>query len=316
MNTPALAAQPEQLMEQFVFHSDPYDADKIPRGLNAEHVVKFTEQQVKKEISLQALHQLEKLVEHYDVYEASEHLKALLKSLLTEPESLNKAIVITRILAKSPQPEDQALAERLYPNLAGKADDVATIDELIALFAELPQASPDPVRRRIQRKIAKLQTPPQSHAARLQMLELEEQSVLALQRAEAAAEIKRKTLAMEDRTARIAEEVKMYLTIKYGYLEYLQPWAAHRLRRETWAKDPAQQQSRVIDDQKRAELIGLFRKAVALLDTSSSLTPEEIKFIRLRGLRAIEFFGEPLPMDELQWLHLEAGAQLDVLSHH
>jgi hypothetical protein len=51
---------------------------------------------------------------------------------------------------------------------------------------------------------------------------------------EKANAVKERILHNPERARRIDEKIKMYLTREYGYLEFLQPWAARRLRRESW----------------------------------------------------------------------------------
>lgn len=303
-------------LEQFVFGKDPFSLEKIPRGLSAEVVAEFVTQRIDAEVELESLRRVEKLIDFYDAYEAAEHLIFLLEYTPAAPAAALHPTVAARIIAKSGTTQGRALAAEHYLRLAPQANTVAALQELIGLYAELStDADAAPIRDRVSFKIQELRAEPESAPTRLEILDLKEQVSLALARAEQAAEIKRKILDMKDRSARIAEEIKMYLTIKYGYLEYLQPWAARRLRREEWGEHPAEQETRVDNSSLRKEIAVVFRKAVSSLDSAPTLSPEEAKYMRIRALRAVEFFGGELSPEELVFLATSGGEQMDTLSN-
>jgi hypothetical protein len=105
----------------------------------------------------------------------------------------------------------------------------------------------------------------------------------------------------------------MYLGIQYGYLEYLQPWGARRLRREVWGDQPDQQIRRLDDAGRRAELVEIFRRTMGNLGVRERLEPEEQQHATIRCLRAVQFFGGDLSPEEQRLLKEEGSDQVDVL---
>ena len=153
------------------------------------------------------------------------------------------------------------------------------------------------------------------YQARLTVSRLDELASLRLARVRAAGQVKAQTLAIAGREQRIREEIKMYLTLEYGYLEYLTPWAAARLRRETWGDSPPFQGVRDETPARRAEVAGMFLSAAANMERLADETEENRASLRVRCLRAAEYFGgSPEPKDRA-WLARHAGGQVDILSN-
>ena len=69
------------------------------------------------------------------------------------------------------------------------------------------------------------------------------------------------------------------------------PWAAARLRRETWGDSPADQMVRGEDAGRRAEVAKMFQTFAANLDRMPDVDPENRPALRVRCLRAVEYFG-------------------------
>ena len=119
---------------------------------------------------------------------------------------------------------------------------------------------------------------------------------------------------MQDRKKRITQELKMYLDLDYGYLEYLNPWAVARLRRETWAQQPAQQLTRNFDTALRAEVAEMFFTAANNVERMPGVLPDNRNGLRVRCLRAAAFFGQPLSPHDQAFINEHGKGQIDLLS--
>ena len=106
----------------------------------------------------------------------------------------------------------------------------------------------------------------------------------------------------------------MYLKLDYGYLEYLQPWAARRLRREAWAENPTQQLKSSDNAGLKAEIVEVFRSLMTSATIRKDLDPEFSKSLQVTALRAIRFFGGTLSKQESAFLKENQGHQMDILS--
>lgn len=313
MATPAVEPDrwPAEL-DHFVFSGDPFTAERIPRTLSPAMVERFVRERVDVATPVAALRQVEKVVTRYDVYEAAPLIRPLLAEEEKADDPVARPAVAARILAIVGTPEDRAVAGQAYLRLVERSDSVDRLREVILLYAALaPDSEPDPLRKRIASRIATLQADPERN--RLEILALQEDISQRLERAQQAAKVRGKILALPDRPTRIAELIKIYLNLDYGYLEYLQPWAARQLRREVWAEQPADQWQRTVDARRRQELAEAFRAALGSLDGSSHLSRQEVTFARVRALRGCAFFGGELSEDERQFLSENAGEQIDAL---
>ena len=201
--------------------------------------------------------------------------------------------------------------------LAGLAASSADVAQLLELQDRLgPRSDPGPLASRIAALLAAVEPNRQTdNQARLEAARLDEMRSLRLVRVNAANKIKASTLEIADRHRRLQEEIKMYLTLDYGYLEYLTPWAAARLRRETWGENPADQLIRQETMSGRAELAQAFISLSSSIDKLPQVPPESQDSLRVRCLRAADFFGAQLDSKTKIWLHAHAGRQVDILSN-
>jgi hypothetical protein len=138
---------------------------------------------------------------------------------------------------------------------------------------------------------------------------------MRLPRVQAANQVKSQILAMQDRKGRILQELEMYLTLQYGYLEYLTPWAISRLHRETWAPQPAQQITRRDDPALRSEVAQVFLTTANNIERLPGVLPENRESLRVRCLRAAEFFGHTLTPEDRAFIGKYAAGQIDMLSN-
>lgn len=303
-------------LESYVLDADAFHGDAIPKRLQRHTVVDFVVARVEWETSVASLVRVEKLVTFYDLHEVCAHLSSLLPPS-PAPADVVKAAVIGRTIAATCGPAEVQNVAGYAPALIANAQSAAEIMELLELQDRL---GPDADARLLEARIGQLRAVAAAQAqsnyqAQLETSRLDEMRSLRLERVRRANETKAQVLAMADRQQRIGEEIKMYLTLEYGYLEYLTPWAAARLRRETWGHSPAQQVVRDEDAGRRAEMATLFQSVAASLDRLPDVDPENRPSLRVRCLRAVEYFGAPLSPAERLWITQHAGRQVDVLSN-
>jgi len=203
------------------------------------------------------------------------------------------------------------------PSLIANAQNTADIGELLELQDRLgPGGDSRPLEARIgQLRATYAASSGSNYQARLETSKLDEMRTLRLERVRRANETKAQVLAIADRSKRISEEIKIYLTLEYGYLEYLGPWSAARLRRETWGHSPGDQALRHEDPGRRAEVAKMFQTVAANLNRLPDVDPENLPSLRVRCWRAAEYFGGVLASAERHFVSENAGRQVDVLSN-
>ncbi len=314
MNTDEASVQ-EQL-ESYVLRPDGYHGDAIPKNLNRGVVANFVIAHVGRETGFKSLGRMERLVNFYDLQEVCGHLQSLLPASPV-PADVAKAAVIARTVAATCRPAEAQRMAGYSPSLIANAQRSDDIGELLELQDRL---GPGADSRALEGRIIQLRAAASARAhadyqARLETSRLDEMRSLRLDRVRRANDTKAQVLAMGDRQKRISEEIKMYLTLEYGYLEYLAPWAAARLRRETWGQNPADQGVRDEGAGKRAEVAKMFQIVAANLNRLPDVDPENLSSLRVRCLRAVEYFGGQLSAEERAFIAKNAGRQMDVLSH-
>jgi hypothetical protein len=259
---------------------------------------------------------LERLVTFYDLQEVCSHLFTLLSANQSAAD-VTKAAVIARTIAATCRPAEVQRVATSFDTLISNARTSSDILELLELQDRLgPGADSRAIEARIDRlRATAVSTAQADYQARLETSRLDEMRSLRLTRVRRANEIKAQVLSMNDRPNRIRQEIKMYLTLEFGYLEYLTPWAAARLRRETWGDHPASQTVRDENPGRRAEIARIFESVAANIDRLPDVTPENRDSLRVRCLRAVEYFGVPLETKDRIWLNDNAGSQVDTLSN-
>ena len=305
-----------QQLENYVLDPDEFHGNAIPKRLRRDVVANFVVARVGQDTDFKSLVRVERLVTFYDLQEVCGHLSSLLPPS-PAPTDVAKAAVIGRTIAATCRPAEVQRVARHSASLIANAQNSSDIVELLELQDRL---GPGVDSRGLEARINQLRATAAAQAqtnyqARLEAARLDEMRSLRLERVRRANETKAQVLAIGDRQKRIGEEIKMYLTLEYGYLEYLTPWAAVRLRRETWGNNPADQVVRNEDVGRRAEIAKMFQTVAANLDRMPDVDPENLPSLRVRCLRAVEYFGGPLSPQEQTWIPENAGRQVDVLSN-
>jgi len=303
-------------LEEFIFHPDQYHKESVPRGLPRDSVAKFIEARVVAATSRDPLLQTEKVVDYYDLQEVCPHFRLLPEENEKNPEDIMRSTIIVRTFALVCSPPDVSFAANYAKRLVSLSSTLPEFQELIWLDDILADNSAlSQLKARMALRLRDLDNKRQSdYQAQLEYANLEDALNIKLNRCQRAAEQKAKILAIPDRSARIKEEINIYLTIDYGYFEFLYDWAVRRLRRETWGPQLAQQIQRAENLALRQDVAKDFRAALSSLVPSADVPKENLVSLRVRCLRAVEYFGGQISKSEEQFVQKNAGKQLDQLS--
>lgn len=303
-------------LEQFVFQADEYSSNVVPRKLEPAKVAKWLLGKIDEKTKLKHFVQVEKVAVFYDSNEVVGKYKQFLDKKESNTEDTKRSIVIARIVGRLGKSEDVEFARQYYNHLIQRADTIEEFQEVIILHEVLGfGGNSAALRQRIKTKLASLETKKDSdYQSRLEYLNFQEKVSNSLTRAEKVQPIEEKILNITDRKQRLEEEIKAYLAIQYGYLEYLQPWAAMRIRRETWASSPAEQILRKDKPPMRGDVIKAFRLFLEKLE-KMSLSDKEKESAKLSILRAVKFFGGEVSELEEHFLGLNKGTQADTLAN-
>ena len=319
-DTPAPPTEPVSIpvLEKFIFKPDFYSKGVVPRQLEAAEVAAFLIERINEQTELKQWLQVEKAATFYDTFEVAEKFKTFLNKSESGEDGVRRSIVITRIIGSVGNPEDVELAKRYYRHLVTKVDSLIEFKDIILLYDVLRLGKNSAaLRAKLQEKINSLETKKDSNEqARIEYLEFQGTIEQQLKRAENAAPFKEQILNSADRKQRLEEEIKAYLGIEYGFLEFLQPWAAARLRREIWATEPAQQ---IIRDEKpelRANVVETLQGFLKKLGEFDDLEDTEDKnAAQVQILRAIKFFDGRISVQEESFLEQFKGTQADVIAN-
>jgi hypothetical protein len=305
---------PEEL-EGFIFTPDQFLKDDVPRDIDPLEIELLVKQRINNKTPHRALEQLFKAVDYYDATEVVPHLRKLLTKHENGPDDLHRAAIITRIVALVGNPEEYAKAKDYFDYLVGKADTQVVLERLVALYEILgPGADPKALKAKLEaREKALAKDKDKDAAAKATYNEAERLLNFTLNRATRANDIKKKTLAIKDRAARITDEIKTYLAMQHGFGEYLPAFAARRLRRETWAAEPEQQVARTVDPVLRKQVADAFRAIFPAIRTLK-LTDEEKEFIMIAALDANMFFGGTLTEPEKKLVDEKGAKQKNILT--
>lgn len=304
-------------LDKFIFAIDSYTAGVVPRNLSAPEVAKYLNGKVEKTTALKSFTRVESAAKFYETYEIVEKFKGFLDKKEAGEEDALRSIVITRIVAYLGNAEDVAFATQYYKYLVGRAESAAEFEDLVLLHEVLGLGTNyKDLNQKLQSKISSLEGKKDSDfQSRLQYQKFKETIGQKLYRAEKVQSVKEKILQITDRKKRLEEEIKAYLSLEYGFLEYLQPWAAGRLRREAWAAQPAEQTKRNDTAPLKADVAQAFRDFLGKIDKIDEIEKEDEESVRIRLLRAIKFFDGKISPQEDDFLSLYEGKQLDILAN-
>jgi hypothetical protein len=304
-------------LDKYIFTLDEYQAGIVPRKLEHAKVARYLIGKIKRDLGYKNFLRVESVADFYDTNEVVDKFKGFLDKTETDEESIRRSIVITRIIARAGSPEAVEFAKQYNKHLIQKAETILTFEDLILLHEALGlgSASQD-LRAKIGVKAKSLEQKKDSdYRARLEHRQLTGPLLQKLNRAEKVEPVKQKIVEIRDRKERIREEIRAYLTIEYGYLEYLQPWAARRLRRETWAANPPEQLNRNDAAPLKKDLVDQLRAFLNSSSDSPGGKPAGDEALKLRLLRAIKFFGGEVSEEEQTFLDTQSNQQADILAN-
>jgi len=314
MPTPEI---PMPSLEKFIFEPDEYTDAIVPRRLRPTDVAKFLIDKVKKETSLESWRQVEKAADFYDTTEVLAKYRGYLDRKENNDEDIMRSMVIDRIIGTLGNAEDRDFARQYYLYLIAKTDSIEEFQDLISLHDRLGLGSDSAeLRKRVQAKLALLESKKEAgYQSRLEYLKFQETIPATLEAVEKAQAIKDNTLKMADRTKRLEDEIKMYVTTDYGYQDYLLPFAARRIRRETWAPSVSEQVVRNDKPPLKDDVVKALRNYLDHIEKENSIDKEDKESFKVRVLRAIRFFDGHLSDQEQGILREHRGKQVDILAN-
>ncbi len=305
-------------LEKFIFKPDEFRNVVVPRRFVPAEVAKFLLQKIDKTKSYEVFVQVELVADFYDTTEIVEKFRQFLEKKEASSEEVRRSIVITKIIATLGSPEDVEFAKNYYKYLVQKIDTIEDFEEIILLHERLGLGiDSSALRQKLQSKLASLETKKAGdYDARLDYLKLQGEIEAKIRGVEQVQPIKDKVLRMTDRKQRLEEEIKVYaVTGDYGFVGFLTPWSARRIRRETWGSQPAEQIKRTENAALREDVVKALRAFLAKADKLPDLDGEEKEFVKLRIIRAIKFFNGKLSAEEEGVLSHSKGKQVDILAN-
>ncbi|MCW5960095.1 MAG: hypothetical protein KIS76_08020 [Pyrinomonadaceae bacterium] len=303
-------------LDDFIFKSDPFNKEIVPRELDAKNVAEFLIKKINASSELKHLIQAEKAADFYDTFEIAPKFKEYFSDISKTDDELLRSIVLVRTIARVGKPEDIEFAKQAYLRLIPRLDTQQHFEEVIKLHEILGLGTKSSeLRAKIKQKIGELDGKKDTeYSAEIELLNFQGAIEQQLSRAEKVQDTKNSIVAMTDRKKRLEKEIAAYLALEFGFEEYLESWSAKRLRRETWAASPLEQTERVDTRPFAKEVATAFRDFLSD-PRIKSLEEEEKEFAEIRILRAIKFFGGKLKEQEVEFLAQFVGKQADTLAN-
>ncbi len=149
------------------------------------------------------------------------------------------------------------------------------------------------------------------YGVRIERLNLQDLLAGERFRLTAAHEKVSKVLSLE-RSARLLEEARLYAEFDGGFADYLTPWAAAQLVRESWNESLDKQSDYQVSLSAKRDVIAALRKVITEIP-DQDIEEDEASGIRLRLLRAASYFGDHLNAEELTFIEKNSGHQMDLL---
>lgn len=304
-------------LDEYIFGDDEYKSGIVPRKLVPERVAKYLIGKIKKDHDLKVFLRTESVADFYDTFEVAETFKTYLTKGEGDEAGIRKSAAISRIIARCGGSANVAFADDYYKHLVQKADTFRSFEDLVLLHEALGRGSNSKeIRERIKAKLASLETKAKTdYKARLEHKNFQWPIEQKLMRAEKVEAIKQQILAINDRGKRIEEEIKAYLAVGYGYVEYLYPWAARRLRQESWGGSPAEQGQRNDEVPLRKDVADNLRRFSENPTLSPDGKPGGDESLKLRVLRAIKFFDGEVTEKDARFLEENKNQQSDLLAN-
>lgn len=304
-------------LKEFIFEPDEFTNTIVPRQMDPVKVAEFLVDKVKKDTKLESFVQVERVADFYDTFEVVEPFMKFLERKESGSEAVQRSSVIAKIIAILGDAKDREFATEYYKFLVQKIETQEDFDYLIDLHMSLGLgAATGEIRKKFEEMLAARKPKSESdQQGRVAFLDFQANVNRKISGAEQIQPMKDKVLTISDRKQRIEEEVKMYLRPMSGYDDYLRPFAVRRIKRETWAPQPADQVKRNVQEPLKEDVIHAFRSILGRLGEFQSLRDGEKEALTLRSLRAIKFFGGKLSEQEEGLLRSEKGRQVDVLAN-
>lgn len=291
-------AKTRRSLEHFLFGSEPVESSIPPRGLDRTEIVEYLDDRLERSMQPQAYWRVRDLCDAYLLVEA---LPILDRHVESKPRSSEEYVISLAIAMTQADLGDTAIRAKALDyyekTLVTNAEAHPYFERLIECFAGLgPESTSQSLRQAIERRMKQLE--PQiekDYERRIEHLELQALLDNEVPAAEDGSEIKKRILAMKNRTDQVREWVKIYLGIEYGGGIYIEPWAIRMLRRLGTAGE-------------RQQVVKELRQALAGIE-KQSLPKEEVEFVRRKVLRAIDYFDGALEPEERKFLDRFKGQE-------
>lgn len=299
MSTTAAPETSEQKLQAYIFGGK-YGSIKIPTNVDPLEAERFIRQRLDRTKSVDAFERSRRLIDYYDLRSLLEYLQSMLKREEHTSKEFRQSIQLLMILAEVGDVKQRqfandyfqylvmhSVATESYAELVAALDDVGG-DREIKMLAGRMTASEQHLKSR----------PSSDEAADDEYQRIDDLINDTLPRVTADKQLRDRVMTIPDPTMRAEQLCRIYMGWGDNDTVELTWWSARELRHESRANS-----QRTIVDQ--------LRKVLAEIE-KSDLPSEEKNAYKLRGVRAIRFFGGELSAEESKLMH-EGSGQIDVL---
>lgn len=226
-------------LENYVFTADQYRHGNPPRGLKSKDVGTYLAVMIDKATPLRVVEFAETTAMFYDASEVVPAFRKHLDKTEKTSDDVRRSALFARMVAGLGNEADAAAAATYFVYLCGRAEGQYELLDLVELYMALATtADPKPLEARIAARLAVLKPKVNTDdSVRLEYLKLSEAVTTMLKSSAFSKKEQGSILKMTDRNARLRALIEVYIGITGGGRD-LRPWAAARLRRESWTLQP------------------------------------------------------------------------------
>jgi hypothetical protein len=276
-------------LDGYVFARDASEAGLVPQNVDPAFVPKYLEEVVIDKLPPERMWRIREIMDSFDTQDSLRLFDPYLDRTETKPPLFRRSVCC--VLTKAEVGRDDQRAESLeyYGHLLHHRLARGEFQQLISCYAAfLPDPKPESPEGPIAKLMEELEPKAKTdYQADVELDDLDALRYNELPLATRAGEQKQRILRIDDPLRRDLELVRFYLGLDTDNSPYVDPWVERLLRRDGRA-DPA-------------TVVKALRETMTGRHFKPADKAEE-KYLRVRALRAIDYFEGELTADEAKLL--------------
>jgi hypothetical protein len=282
-------ADARKVLDQYVFARDPRHAEQVPQNVDPAFVPKYLQEVVIDKLPPERAWRIRDVMDTYDTRDSMSLLDQYLDRKESKPEPFDRSVCCVWTMAEIGREDRQKQAADYYGYLLHHRLARGDFRNLIGCYAALlpdqqPESPEQPIAKLMEQLEPKAKT---DYEADVELDELDSLRYNELPQVARAAQHKQRLAKIDDPLRRDSELVRFYLGLDTDNSPYIDRWVVRFLRRDGKAD------AKTVVKSFRDVMPGRYFKP---RDASDE------RYLRVRALRAIDYFEGTLTADETKLL--------------